>query len=464
MSSHEVHRFRRQPPYLYVGDLIFGRRVLEIGSSDGAGAQYLLALGAASVLGVDRLAQHVGAARARHRLENLEFRIMDYGALELEDRSFDVVCVPGGGELLRWLGFLEEVRRVLTQNGHLIVTERSADHPAAQAGVSYYEMLDRLEPLFGGARMIGISPFVGCSLVEYAPAAVEVGELELDTSLLPHGASPGPVVEYMAVAGPSFGPPRGFLVVQLPSGEAITALSQGGAEERPEAWGEGARLAERLRAAETQLEEAARLDEERTEREREQERVQDEQIALLTERDAYIAQLRGEVEEAHSFIETQKEQLAAALAVPVVGEAAVARAEGLAAALAEQRATAEMAIVRGKDAEGKSDELWRKIGEMQKELESQREQAVESVRAQRQAAQAALTRAMDEAAKKLVSVRDEVLRTERERDAAEKANLALKEEVTRATAERDAAMQAIKASTAAREAELLSGPAEVDGP
>src|SRR4051794_33819519 len=95
---------RRLPHYIYLADLFRGRRVLEIGCGDGSAARWIAQAGAASVVGVDRSQPLIDAARARHRVQNLDFRVADYGALELEDRSFDVVCVPAAGaELLRWL-------------------------------------------------------------------------------------------------------------------------------------------------------------------------------------------------------------------------------------------------------------------------------------------------------------------------------------------------------------------------
>src|SRR5688572_726405 len=160
---------RRLPPYIYLADLFRGRRVLEVGCGDGASAHYLAECGAAQVLGVDRASGAIEAARGKHRLANLSFRAADYASLELEDRSFDVVCVPGGGgELVRSTGFLEEVRRVLARDGNLIVCVSSADRPDARGGISYHELTTRLAPLYGAARMVGVTPFVGFSLVEFA--------------------------------------------------------------------------------------------------------------------------------------------------------------------------------------------------------------------------------------------------------------------------------------------------------
>src|SRR5579885_753757 len=85
---------RRLPSYVYLMDLWRGKRVLEVGCGDGFAAHYLARSGAAQVVGVDRSARLIEAAKQRHRLGNLELRTADYGALELEDRSFEVVCVP----------------------------------------------------------------------------------------------------------------------------------------------------------------------------------------------------------------------------------------------------------------------------------------------------------------------------------------------------------------------------------
>src|SRR5262249_10709844 len=87
----------------------------------------------------------------------------------------------------------------------------------------------------------------------------------------------------------------------------------------------------------------------------------------------------------------------------------------LEAALGDKTRLCDKYHANWKEAEAKSDELWRKIGDMQKDLVATREQAVENARAQRQAAQIALTRAVEEAGKKMVSTQDLLTRTERER-------------------------------------------------
>jgi SAM-dependent methyltransferase len=84
--------------------------------------------------------------------------------------------------------------------------------------------------------------------------------------------------------------------------------------------------------------------------------------------------------------------------------------------LAEARTKLERATENWQKAEAKNDDVWRRVGELQRELEQNREDTVTNASRQRQAAQVALTRAMEEASKKLVSVKDQLIRAERERN------------------------------------------------
>jgi SAM-dependent methyltransferase/chromosome segregation ATPase len=548
--EHVVRVLRRLPSYIYLHDVFYDRRVLEIGCGDGSAAAYLARNGAQTVVGVDRDAPLVAEAQRRHRAANLSFRgVADYGLTDLEDRSFDVVCVPpggaglaGGSDLSRWVGFLEEVRRVLARGGTLVVAAPSSDRaPSAgvpSGGVSYHELTSRLEPLFGQVRMIGVQPFLGMSLVEFDEDA-ELDELELDTSLTSLGAGRDGVVEYVAIAGGvEEGEPRGFLLVELPTAEGVAALAEARGSALEEAAMPNARLEERLREAESAHADAllrlkelegrggrgdesdlrrrlAKAVEERSGLEAEIEqlsarlgaaeeevgrvagqaaieladaraRVQaleaaaaggpeleaarkviDEltQAALrheeelrsvgesLTERDAYVDELRAELDETLraareavagareasgrlAEVEDENRGLRRRLAEAEGGLLAAKLNSGdapavdpaLAEKLSAAEAAAEKATKRWKEAEAKTDELWRKIGDMQREAEQAREQGVENARAQRQAAQIALTRAVDEASKKLVSANDQLSRTERERAEREKEAISLRAE------------------------------------
>src|SRR4030095_5127518 len=104
---------RRLPHYLYLVDLLPGKRVLEVGCATGYGSQFLANHGAGRVVGIDRSLRRVSEARSRYRQSNLEFRCEDPGAIELEDASFDCILVPDGVEILRRRTVVRELRRLL---------------------------------------------------------------------------------------------------------------------------------------------------------------------------------------------------------------------------------------------------------------------------------------------------------------------------------------------------------------
>jgi ubiquinone/menaquinone biosynthesis C-methylase UbiE/predicted nucleic acid-binding Zn-ribbon protein len=506
--------YRRLPTYLYLADLLRGRRVLEVGSADGAAAFQLARAGALQVIGVERQPGLVEHAQARHRAQNLSFLQGDWSAIDLPDRSIDVALVPAGEDAFRIAGFLEEMRRVVARSGHLVVLCASGDRPGAVIGHSYHDLVARLGPVFGGVRMIGIMPFVGFSMVEFSEED-ELSELELDTSLTALGNGRDPVCEYVALAGPIEGSARGYLAVELPASEGLAAViaARGGGAGDEDARAtlqsletEAGDLRARLNASEEEVgrvtaHAARELDEERRSgdaargrlasletdlgvlrNERQQlvwrashleEKLQareDELGAMrlesaplevivkaseahlqemeasqeeLAERDAYVEELQGELEEvsaaqgAAAQAAREAEMRAAALETDVRElRSRLARAEGLLlrgstpppayspgdprleeleTGLTEKTKLAEKYQQNWKDAEAKTDELWRKIGDLQKELASNRDHGVETARAQRQAAQIALTRAVDEASRKMVSVQDQLNRTEKER-------------------------------------------------
>src|SRR5690606_2192187 len=145
---------RRLPHYLYLVDLVPGKRVLEVGCGTGYGAQFLANHGAGRVIGIDRSLRKITEARSRHRQTNLEFRCEEPGSVELEDASVDCIFVPDGTSILRRRSVLAELRRLLARDGTLVLCGVSADRRGAPGGASFYELRDRLERLFPPVRMI----------------------------------------------------------------------------------------------------------------------------------------------------------------------------------------------------------------------------------------------------------------------------------------------------------------------
>ncbi len=190
-------------------------RVLDLGCGPGTiTADLARRVPEGEVLGIDRGAAVVEAARAEHVAANLTFRVGDVYALDLPDASFDVVYAHQVLQhLTRPVVAIAEMRRVLRPGGLLAV--RDADYggflwapadPALDRWNAAYHRLARLngaEPdggrhLPGWVRAAGFADLeVSASTWTYASArerrwwgglwAERVTESDLATQLLERG-------------------------------------------------------------------------------------------------------------------------------------------------------------------------------------------------------------------------------------------------------------------------------------
>jgi SAM-dependent methyltransferase len=109
--------------YLWAGELVVGRRVLDVACGSGYGAAILWHAGARHVLGIDRDRATIDRARVRFGGAGVEFRCAD--ALELAglDRRFEVVV---SFETIEHLpapdAFLDEIGRVMTPGGTAVLS------------------------------------------------------------------------------------------------------------------------------------------------------------------------------------------------------------------------------------------------------------------------------------------------------------------------------------------------------
>lgn len=190
----------RQAHYLFVADLVRGKVVLEVGTSDGTGARFLAEHGAARVIGIDSDAAAIAAARTHHSLSNLELRHESPARIELEDGSVDCIFVPDGASALRRRGVLTELRRVLAPGGVLIVTAAAAERSGGAGGATYHALVDRLAPLFAPVRMVAQAPVHAVALVGFGrdDGDDEVAEVVFDRSLADGALMP---TAYLAVCG-----------------------------------------------------------------------------------------------------------------------------------------------------------------------------------------------------------------------------------------------------------------------
>jgi hypothetical protein len=230
-STLEVFN-RRLPLYAYLEPLLLGRRVLEVGSGDGSGADYLASRGASLVVAVESDPALVERARARFRRPNLELRSLpSLVDLEALGERFDVVLVTEAERLVRHSGAVVGWRRALvdTARGHLVVAVASADRalaaPAAAAamaardlgdsagGVGYYELADLLSPHFPRVQMFGMTPFAGVGMVEFDGGG---DELRVESRLIQATAEPPAPFVYAAIAGTARAEGLGYALVQVP--------------------------------------------------------------------------------------------------------------------------------------------------------------------------------------------------------------------------------------------------------
>src|SRR5262249_48691931 len=155
------------------------RDVVEVGCGVGIGCEFLAARGARTVCGIDRDEVVLDRARGDHDSSGIEFLLWS-DSLPLDYASVDVLLVPEGEAWLDEASFLEEARRVLRPEGRLLLAVPNGDRAAPAGGVGYYDLCQRLEPMFTPVRIVGQTPVLGYGLVEYQDGEPE---LALDTSL-----------------------------------------------------------------------------------------------------------------------------------------------------------------------------------------------------------------------------------------------------------------------------------------
>lgn len=201
--------------YSYLRPIVAGRSVLEIGCGQGEGARHLATLGARHVVGADRDASAISAARARGgRSEVTYLTGLSLAALQASG-PFDVVLIPEAAALFVSGSSAEpslaSVRSLVRTGGFLVCAAANADRASGGAAVSYYDIVDALAPHFPRVRMFGQTPFAAFGIAEFDAASEG---LRVESGLVDEAAEQP--TDYLAVAGPEDPVSLGYALVQVP--------------------------------------------------------------------------------------------------------------------------------------------------------------------------------------------------------------------------------------------------------
>ena len=116
--------------YLSIKDLVKGKRVLDAACGEGYGS-FFLASFAESVTGMDIDQGVIEKAKSKYIRDNLSYAASSVELLPFESNSFDIVVsfetIEHVDEIIQH-SFLEEVKRVLTPDGILIISTPNKEH------------------------------------------------------------------------------------------------------------------------------------------------------------------------------------------------------------------------------------------------------------------------------------------------------------------------------------------------
>lgn len=152
--------------YRYLLPLAEGKRVLDLGSGEGYGAD-LLASRALEAVGVDLAPEAIYHARSTYQRPNLRFHYGDIYSLPFEDGSFDLVCSLQVIEHLHEPErFMREAARVLSPEGtcalstpNRLIISPGSDKPVNPFHIIEYdarEFLAFMRSFFPEVRVYGI--------------------------------------------------------------------------------------------------------------------------------------------------------------------------------------------------------------------------------------------------------------------------------------------------------------------
>jgi chromosome segregation ATPase len=206
--------YRRLPRYLFIEDRLQDQSVLELGCGSGLGADFLIEQGAGRVVGVDTDERQILKARARYKRPNLSFEVAVGADLPFADGEFGLVLIPEGSRAIGDGALLAAVRRVLRPDGLCLVAVPNGDLEEPEPeGLSYYDMIESLEPVFPSVTMVAQTPMFAFTFVDFLASAEEL-DVGLDDSLAQDLVDD--VAFYVALCSKEPYSPEVFSITQIP--------------------------------------------------------------------------------------------------------------------------------------------------------------------------------------------------------------------------------------------------------
>jgi O-antigen biosynthesis protein len=158
--------------YNFVNTYVKGKEVLDIPCGVGWGSSLLT--NAKSVIGIDISKEAVDDAKRIYGKKGIEFKLGNMAKIPLETNSIDVIsCLEGFEHVERAIGekFIQESKRVLRNNGLLIMTCPVLDEHGKDTGNQYhlveYPEEDLIKIINENYRIILLERIIGPDGPEY---------------------------------------------------------------------------------------------------------------------------------------------------------------------------------------------------------------------------------------------------------------------------------------------------------
>jgi 2-polyprenyl-3-methyl-5-hydroxy-6-metoxy-1,4-benzoquinol methylase len=156
--------------YMFAAQFVSGKKVLDFGSGEGYGVSILADHGAASASGIDISPLAVEHARKKYPQQSIDFVCADCLSAPFTDKSFDLVTSFEVIEhLTDHVGYLGEVRRLLKDEGYLIIstpniTNSDGNNCFHLKELSLKEFIDLLRTSFKNVKIYAQTDLI-CSMV-----------------------------------------------------------------------------------------------------------------------------------------------------------------------------------------------------------------------------------------------------------------------------------------------------------